>query len=394
MLMASALARWALPGIYAKEPTSDPKLVEDVNTVLVGTSFSLTRQLALIEVDHPELIRTLARHEPDLELRRIATLLLTDQADLKEQAVARDAVIREAAVACLTDEAFLVHRLLSREEPSPAVRRAMIWALRTQDSLAQVAQTAYDREVREAATKRVTDVDLSARVRTAQEAIECEEMATAGGGAPGGLVHQALAGPFDVLRVAAAKRLRSPEELAAVALAAGDRTVLKIVLGRLKDQSVLKKVAAEAADPGVRLAAAFRTGSQRLDDLIKEAKALDEAESKAGGREGEAEKATAAASNVVAALWLSGEILPSATEAVRWAFGRMIRKRDEARIQEMVDLIALYDDRELARMASDSSQPDLEDAGNAWFKANGIGFKPRLGGKPDAVAANEEKDDS
>jgi hypothetical protein len=175
-----------------------------------------------------------------------------------------------------------------------------------------------------------------------------------------------------------------------VALAARDHAVLKAVFGRLTDGDLLKKVAAGAADPGMRLAAALKTGSQNLDDLVNEAKALDKEASRLARTEVDADKATAIASNIVAAISLSGEVQNSVIETMQWACKRTIWQRDDSRIQEIVELLALYDDKELARNCSDCRQPDWEDAGYGWYKAHVIQATPRKGGLPATVAADQE----
>jgi hypothetical protein len=378
----SALIVWAAAGMRAGEPAPDPKLVDSAKMVLSSLAFSEPRQLALLELDQPELTRALARNERDLEVRRIATLLLTDQDDLKQQAVAPYAVIREAAVTCITDEAFLLHRLLSREEPSPAVRSAIVWTLRTQGALAEAAQGAYDRDVREAAAKRVTDPDLSAKVQAAQEAIECDEMAIARGEAAGGLVNQALNGAFDVLRLAAAKKLRSQDDIATVALAPADHAVHKVVFGKLTDPALLKKVAAEAADPVMRLAAAYRTGSQDFDHFLKEAHTRLAVSDTSPGHAARLAKALAPLGNAAAAFSLFDEAQSSASESIRWASGMMMVAHDESRIVEMIELFALYGNQNEAHCYSISGQPDWEDAGNDWFNSHGFKNRQRNGARP------------
>jgi hypothetical protein len=355
-LLAIALLTGVVAGLRAEVPAQDPGLVRQALTIVTSTD-PVERQLAMLEVTNPDLMRELVRNEKDIEVRRTAILLLTDQDELKRQAVAPWAVIREAAVMGIADEAFLLARVHAREESSPTVRSAIVGALRTQPSIAEAAQTAYYRDVREAAAKGVTDPVLSAKVMTAQEAIAAQAQAAERGDASAGLVQQALNGAFDVVCQAAAGRLQSQDDLAAVAVAAGDRDVLKIVLAKLTDPTLLGKVAAGAADTPMRLAAACKAGSRTWNDIFGEATGQSRSSTSLG--------------DALAAVALYNEVQSAASEAVQQACLAMIRQGDESRIPEMADLLMLYGDKSLAEDYLNCGQPDLDNVGRRWGNAHG-----------------------
>jgi hypothetical protein len=343
-------------GLRAAATVQDSELVRDAVTVVTSKD-SEARQLALLQVTNLELLRALARSEPDTEVRRTAILLLTDQDELKQMAVAdAQASIREVAVMGIADESFLLGRVHAREESSPTVRNAIVGALATQAAVVEAAQTAYYSDVREAAAKRVTDPDLAPKVTAAQAAIAAQAQAAERGEAAG-LVQLALHGAFDVVCQAAAGRLQSQDDLAAVALAAGDRDVLKIVLGKLTDPALLTKVADGAVDPAMRLAATSKAGSRTWADIFNQTMG------RAAG--------PASLGDALAAVSLFRDVQPSASAAVTQACLAMIRQGNESRIPEMTDLLMLYGDVPLGEDYLNCGQPDLENAGYRWAGAHG-----------------------
>jgi hypothetical protein len=228
--------------------SSDPELVRQAVTIVTSKD-PTERQLAMLRVYNRELFVELARHEENPEVRRTTILLLDDREEIERPAVAPQAAVREAAVMGLEDESFLLARIHAREESSPTVRSAIVGALRTQAGLSEAAQTAYYGDVRKAAAERVTEPALAAKVRAAQVTITAEAQRLGGSDASTILVEEAIRGAFDAVSQAAAKRLTNQTDLAAVALAANDRDVLKIVLGKLDDPARLKQVAESAGAP-------------------------------------------------------------------------------------------------------------------------------------------------
>jgi hypothetical protein len=316
------------------------------------------RQLAMLRVYNRELFVELARHEENPEVRRTTILLLDDREEIERPAVAPQAAVREAAVMGLEDESFLLARIHAREESSPTVRSAIVGALRTQAGLSEAAQTAYYGDVRKAAAERVTEPALAAKVRAAQVTITAEAQRLGGSDASTILVEEAIRGAFDAVSQAAAKRLTNQTDLAAVALAANDRDVLKIVLGKLDDPARLKQVAESAADAPMRLAAARKAGARTWRDIF----------ASAAGRTAESRTALG---DALAAVSLFGAVQSEAQEAVQQACLAMIRKGDESRIPEMIDLLGLYGDKRLAEDYLNCGQPDLENAGTRWAHARG-----------------------
>jgi len=356
LLIAVLLLGGGVAGLRADTPAQDPELVRQAVTIVTSKD-PVERQKAMLQVYNAELFVELARNEKDIDVRRTAILLLKDQEELKRQAVGPHAVIREAAVMGISDESFLLARVHAREESSPTVRSAIVGALRTQASIAEAAQTAYYGDVREAAAKRVSDPALSVQVNATQAVIAAQAQAAASGEATARLVKQALNGSFDVVCQAAARRLQNQDDLAAVALAAGDRDVLKIVLGKLTDPELLKKVAAGAVDTPMRLAAASKAGLRTWDDIFGEAT----------GRGAD----STALGDALAAVSLYSDVQSAANQAVTQACLAMIRQGDESRIPEMTDLLMLYGDVPLAEDYLNCGQPDLDNAGTRWGNAHG-----------------------
>ena len=124
-LFCAALAAGIMPRVQAEEPARDSELVRQAET-LVASDDPVARQLALLEVASPDLVRELVRTEKNVAVRRAAILMLTDQAELQRLAVAPATAVREVAVVGIADESFLLARLRCGGEPSPTVRKAIV----------------------------------------------------------------------------------------------------------------------------------------------------------------------------------------------------------------------------------------------------------------------------
>lgn len=57
----------------------------------------------------------------------------------------------------------------------------------------------------------------------------------------------------------------------------------------------------------------------------------------------------------------------------------LIRRGDESRIPEMVDLLEGYGDKTLAEDYLNCGQPDLNAAARKWFYARGYSIRPGFG---------------
>lgn len=173
------------------------------------------------------------------------------------------------------------------------------------------------------------------------------------------LVETAVRGAFDVVCRAAAERLSAQDDLAAVALATGDRDVLKIVLAKLDDPVRLKQVAEGAADAAMRLAAARKGTLRSWTQIFGEAKSRTV-------------ESRLALGDALAAVSLFLNAQSDAVEAVQQACLAMIRQGDESRIPEMSDLLTLYGDKRQGEDYLNCGQPDLENSGTRWANAHGF----------------------
>jgi hypothetical protein len=211
------------------------------------------------------------------------------------------------------------------------------------------------------------------------------------------LLALALTGEFDVLRVAATDRLRDPVVLEQVALRADARDVLKAVLAKLEDKAILNRLASNAANLPMRLAAAQKAGSKSWEEIFAAATArgisekektilnqlgadsddfprLQEAAQMAGFKSWQEFIAAAPSQDAsvqmlgdaLAAVSLFPAVQPEAQTGVQQACLNLIRRGDESRIPEMVDLLEGYGDKTLAEDYLNCGQPDLDTAGQAW----------------------------
>ena len=360
------------------EPTCADELINDGGLfaqlkIVVSKKNSGERQMALIRINNQELYRTLARSDSDLELAYLATALLTSQDDLREQAVAPHALIRLVAVTCITDETFLLSRILGRDEPSPTVRRAIVATLRKPELLAEAAQEAYYNDVRLSAAQRVMDPELAAKVRAAKAAIEGRVAEIKRLTSPEDLIPYLTTKKYDVMAIAAAKGLQKQESLASAAMLKCDYPVEKIILEKLTDHTLLMKVAAEAADPAMRFAAKAKVDFHVLEESIKKTTgalaSIDNPyvyERVAMIRKKGLENEIIELADIAGALALLVDSLGLDHRQVKSVFSQLIGY--EYRIVEVADLIRVYGDTDSIHTCLLSGQPDLEDMAYKWYK--------------------------
>jgi hypothetical protein len=316
------------------------------------------RRAAVTNLTDQALLARLAVESKWLDIRITAISKVTDQVLLCQWAEnAPQAAIRQAAVRRIADDRFLVQRLPT--EPSVAVRAASIETLREKDSLREVALTAYHQEDREHALQRLKQVVgyQASDVVKAHEALAKRVKALAAETDSSKLLALALEGEFDVLRAAAAQRLSDPAALEQAAMRGRDRAVLKILLAKLEDKAMLHRIAAASDDRAMRLAAAQKAGATSWQEIFNAATATGATVEMLG--------------DALAAVALFPAVQPEAVDGVQHASLNLIRRGDESRIPEMVELLEGYGDKRLAEDYLNCGQPDLDSAGREWAHRRG-----------------------
>ena len=212
--------------------------------------------VALERLTDQALLAKIVVDSQRVDIRVKAIGKVTDQVSLRQWAEnAPQAAVRQASVRRIADDRFLLDRLPS--EPSPAARGAVIETLRGTDSLREVALTAFRREDRERAFRRLRERgQVAPDLVSARRVLADRVRSLAAESDHGMLVTVTLDGEFEVLRDAAARRLSDPAALEQTTLRCRDREVLKVLLTKLTDKSRLNRVAAAAADRAMRVAAA------------------------------------------------------------------------------------------------------------------------------------------
>ena len=147
----------------------------------------------------------------------------------------------------------------------------------------------------------------------------------------GRLADLALNASFDVLRLAATGKLSEPAGLERVALASTSREVLRVALEKIADKETLNRLAASAADPALRLAAAQKAGAASWQRIFADASV----------RGGTAQ----ALGDALAAVALFPKRQEDVEESVQQAALNLIRRGDETRIPEIADLLEPYGDK-------------------------------------------------
>jgi hypothetical protein len=173
-----------------------------------------------------------------------------------------------------------------------------------------------------------------------------------------------LEGELDALCIGAARSLSDPNALGQAAARATDRDVLKVLLEKLEDKAMLNRVAAATENRAMRLAAAQKAGTKSWRAIFDAATAKGATVQDLG--------------DALAAVSLFSQVQPDAVQGVHHACLNLIRRGDESRIPEMVDLLEGYGDKMLAEDYLNCGQPDLDAAGRRWARRRnydiGTGF--------------------
>ena len=324
------------------------------------------RRLALERLTDQILLAKIAVNAKWLEIRVMAIGRVTDQA-LVRQWAEKDpqAAIRQAAVRRITDDRFLLQRLPN--EPSAAVHAAIIETMRDKNSLREIALKAYLREDREHALQHLRRVlgDQATDVAAAHDALARRVKALGAETDSGKLLALVLEGEFDVLRVGAARQLSDPAALEQAALRCRLREVLKILLIKLENKGMMNRIAAEAEDRAMRLAVAQKGGTKSWQEIFNAATAKGATLEMLG--------------DALAAASLFPAVQREAFEGVQHACLNLIRRGDESRIPEMVDLLEGYGDKILAEDYLNCGQPDLDLASREWARRHGFSVGPGPG---------------
>lgn len=346
--------------------------------IVLSTRDSVDRQVALTKIDNQNLFRVLACSESDLELAYLATALLTNQEDLKNQAVSSRALIRLAAVRFINDEQFLLARILGRDEPSLVVRRAIVGTLKDLSLLVRAAETAYYQDVRVTAGRRVMDPELAVKVQAAKAVVEAQVVAVEHTEQPRDLLPYLTDAKYDVISMAAAKALEDQETLALAVMLRCDYAVKKVLLKKLTDRDLLKKLAAEASDPALRLAAEARYTSQVMVKAIDKIEAalhsidrlsVGEIRKRKKEYDGEILKLV----DVAGALALTAGNVGHHHVKVNLVCVRLLKY--EYAVSELADLFEIYGGTDLARQYLISGQPELEESAYRWYEKHGYDIK-------------------
>ena len=281
---------------------------------------------------------------------------LTDQTRLMQLASTLPAAeLRVLAVGKITDETFLLAR--SREDSSAAVRAAAVRAMKSHDMLLEVATNSYYGDLRRLGESFLrSDSKARAKIRAADKArVKQIKKIAAKKTRPETLVDIALNGKFDIVCLAAANRLSDQSLLARVAMKTKDREVAKAALARLNDARALGVVAGSADDRAVRIAATVSQNSTNWNEVFS--KATQVGDSKSLG-------------DAVAAVSLSAA-QSGIRDVVTATCLTLIRRGDESRIPELVDLLDRYGDVPLAEDYLNCGQPDLHNAASSWASRHG-----------------------
>ncbi|MBK8180455.1 MAG: hypothetical protein IPK67_16495 [Planctomycetes bacterium] len=326
--------------------------------IAIEDQSAMVRDTAVEHLTDQACLEKVASSAKSLRLRITAISKVTRPDALCRWATEPQAAIRQAAVKGIRDDAWLLKRLTL--EPSSAVREEIVDTVSRAESLVEVGTTAdseFDR-LRALTRLREAVLDAAQTVELAHKAIAAQVAALATQPDGENVLPLALEGKFDVVRAAAARRITTPALLESLGAQTRDRAVLAIVLTRMDDPAALNRLSTSAADRAMRIAADRKSGQQTWEEIFHAATVGGSDESALG--------------DALAAVALFAEKQADATVGVVQACLNLIRRGNESRIPEMVDLLEIYGDQSLAEDYLNCGQPDLYGAGVAWAHKRGF----------------------
>jgi hypothetical protein len=286
---------------------------------------------------------------------------MTEQGHLRQWAEKNPfTAIRQAAVRRITDDGFLIQRL--SVEPSAAVRIAIVETLHKKESLSNVAKNAYHEKERSIALNRAKDPQAWAEMRKLegrtvkifQDVIDNQT-----------LLRFILEGEFDVLRFMAARRLKDPSTIEQAALHSQDRDVLRILLAKIEDDAMLRRIAATADDRAMRLAAVQKAGIRSWHDIFAGVTGEGATSEKLG--------------DALAAMSLFQNAQVDARKGLQIAYLKLIRHGDNSYLPELLGLLQDYGDKAMAEYYLNSGRLDLVYFAKSWAYSNGYTIgRPRV----------------
>lgn len=362
---------------------ADPELLARIT---IDDSDARVRHAAIDKLNDQDALGKVAIEATDANALRIALERLTDQAALARVAVkSQDAAVRRGARDALTDHALA--------QIGMWVKPQLTRQVTDQGLLARIAVKALDEDVRHAAVEHVGDQTLLARIAThdresavrraaVDKLADDMRLATIAVNDQDSSVRQAVAGlafetntrslltsvlegELDVVREAAAQRLSDPASLEHAAMRVTSRHVLKILLANIGDTAMLNRIAAGAANAPMRLAATRKVGAKSWPQIFGAATTSGASIRMLG--------------DALAAVSLFSDVQPEALTATQQASLNLIRRGDESRIPEMVELLEAYGDKTLAEDYLNCGQPDLNAAADTWAGRHGYSTGPGSG---------------
>jgi len=313
------------------------------------------RKVAVGKITNQTLLTRFALEAKQFDVRIAAIEKLTDQKTLKRLASTDPtAQIRIVAIKHVEDNDFLLE--LSSKDSSPEVRFAAVLQITTPELLTKVAADSYYHELREVAKSAIKDSLSKATIITADQLAMQTIKKIESTNNQRLLADMSIEGNRDEICFAAVSRLEDQGSLATVAAMSTDREVTKVALSRLTEPNALEKGMDNAIDPAVKIAIQIKLNLLTWQEAFEQATQPDTRQENLG--------------DVLAAVSLLPDQV-GINYAVTNACLAMIRRGDESRIPELVDLLHSYGEKALCEDYLNCGQPDLDTAGRNWAGQRG-----------------------
>jgi hypothetical protein len=266
--------------------------------------------------------------------------------------------LRSSAARRIGDDSLLLSTL--DVENSPKVRAEIIDSIQERDALEQVAKSAFHSEdrIHARAVVKAKWGEVSAKVLTAEKALELQLDSIAPITDDEELVRLAIDGRFDRTQTEAARAIESNSHLLRTALLSENPDVLRIILRKVEDPGVLERISHDATHPAARLAARIKAGLMSWEDALLAA-------NQPHAVRGELR-------NLMTAMLVYPANPLDFYKMTRRIAASSIRLGDESRIPILIEMLDSHGDKTLATDYLNSGQPDLKRAAAQWGERRGL----------------------
>lgn len=379
-------------------PEADLKRALKINSIESFRKFikknennTAIREQAVDELTNQSIISMFAIEDNAFYLRKRAFEKITDQRELANIVLkGKEPLIIEYAWKKLVNQEVLMHLVdtlsfaksriravyginnedfllkISRLDISEAVRLAAVVQMKSNESLMNVACTSYYSDLRRVAKSRINDSKLASRIDLTEipikkklDEIEDEKNQKT-------LADISLKSDYDMLSLAACRKIDSQKTLANIVIKSTDRNVAIAALNKINDKVELEEVFNRANDNIIKLVVSVRLNKKSLSEIFSEIADPDKISDNWD-----------TPMTVISILSSQSDIKNLVNETCR----ELIQRANQSRIPELIDLLYRYGDVQLAEDYLNCGQIQLCAAAETWCRNQKLTITTKPGHK-------------